>query len=590
MSDSELYPRLRSAVRIDPREPVHSVALGDTDLQFKGVPNALLKDVVARFTGRHSLESICAVYPANVAPVVKLIASKMQERRMLLLARRSREIWEVEGPQGAQSTWAYMSDRVPDPTEAFRRWRGEPILVRGRGRGFRQAVAGLANAGAGHLRIAAESAADRDWLAPQLALHSVRDEGFAYAWVDPAGEADPVRLLIQVLDDALPTSPTDAQARALPPHVPRIVAGTAGGWGIVLRVRPGAAAEPPLLPPPPAGADSGASDYALAVLGSMAAFQALNAVMMDPQAGQAALIPLSDRVLIRPDGGLYVSDTPDSPAPAPAEEPGGPGGSVEDGVRSPHQRERERWVELTAPFFAATSPLLSWEDEMPLPTFPLAHRAIRLLPGHARERLVTRWAASPSEVTALTLKKGVGALADALTGQRGHVVGLTMEDWSRTAYLAWAEAGAPGALLRPSDRRLSYEDSEDVRFRTLVRLLNLYLGSPPDVEISLDGRSGAPRADVKAGGFHRFALGSSPLDAAVEALGRTLSGLQLGEAPAPAPPNLPAAPLPCGLGLGQKAAFDAERLGLRPRLLDSLGGVAIAGFLVGRYAEAGGDG
>jgi hypothetical protein len=588
MSDAELFPRVRSAVRVDAREPVHSVTLGDSDLQFKGVPNALLKDVISRFNGRASLESICAVYPDNVAPVVKLIASQMQERRMLLSSRRSKDSWDVEASPGAQSTWAYISDRVPDPTDAFRRWRGEPILVCGRGRSFRQAVAGLISAGAGQLRIGAEEPADRQELEARLALQAASDRGFRYDWVASAPEADAAMPFLRIVDGDLFDDAGDWAEAARSHRGPRILAGVSEGWGIVLRVPAAGEAARPLLPTPVVGRTVPVSDYALAVLGSMAAFQALNVVMMDRQAEQHALVPLSDKVLIRPDGGLYVSDPADPPAPVP--EPGSAAQTVQDGVRSPHQRERERWIGSTSPFFAPTAPLLSWQDEMPLPAFPLAHRALSVLPGHGtRERVVIAWALWPSEITALALQRGLEALADELTGAGGHTVGLQLDDWSTSAFLSWAEARAPAELLGSSPWRLHYEDSDDVRFRTLVRLINLYLGAPPTIEISLDGRSGAPRADVRAGEFHRFALGSSALQAAVEALGRTLSGVQLGEAPGLAPRN-PAGPiLACPLGLAEEAALDPGRLGLAPRLLNSLGDVPIAGFVVGRYARADGD-
>lgn len=586
MPEVELYPRLRAAVRVDANASVGSVALGDRDLQFRGVPNALLVDVLSRFNGRDTLANICAVYPKNVDPVVRLIASKMEERGMLLLSRDSRDRWDTRVPPAAQSTWTFLADRLADPAEAFRRWRREPIIVSGHGRGFGHAVIGLINTGAGSLRIGAEASADREELDLKLARHAQKDEEFSYVWTDVRSETGETALLLHIVDEDPFAHAGEWAVRALSHRGPRILAGVTAGWGVVLRLAAGGAVEPPFLPPAPSGSEVGVSDYATAVIGSMAAFQALNAVMTDEQAQTSAL--LSEKVFVRPDGGLYVSAR--APAPALAPDVESAAGTVEDGPRSPHQRERERWIDATRPFFAAPAPLLAWEDEMALPTFPLAHRALSILPDHGdRARLLTRWAVLPSEVTALTLGTGVSALADTLTGEHGHAVGLSTEEWSKAAFLAWAESRAPGELIGSSERRLEYRDSDDVRFRTLVRLINLYCDAPPEIAISLDRASGAPRADVTAGAFRRHALGASVVDAAVEALGRALSGMQLGEPPRLFVERTPEPVLACRLAVSEKSVFDPERRKLAPLLLDRLGGVPVAGFVLGRYVPVGGD-
>lgn len=576
MSEGHLFPRLRAGVHVDAARPPFRVTLGDADLRFKGIPDALVAEIVARFDGSRSLDDLCADY-AKAAPVVTLIAAEMRKRRMLLLAASGRAVWEADPALLATSSRTYIADRVPDPAAAAARWRCDPIIVSGHGRSFVLAVAGIVSAGAGVLAIGADRAADRAELERRLAAAAEAGERCHHRWIEPGDVADPATLVVRVIDGDVFEEEGDWAGAARGHTGPRILAGVMRGAGVVARMHAGESATKPLLP---ADTPGPVSDYARAVIGSLAAFQALNATIADDETERRALLPLADIVLVRADGGLYAADAGgprhdiDAAPPAPG-----------DLVRSPFQLEREQWVALARPFLAAPSPLLAWADDVPLPTFPLSHRGMRVLPGHdMREHLISSWAVSPSEITARTIRAGMEALAERLTGKSDHAAGRSRAEWTTKAYLAWAERRAPPRVDTPSPRQLRYDDDTDIGFRTLVRLIDLYLGAPPVVTITTDPQSGAPRADVSAGNFHRFALGSSVLHAATEALGRTLSAFQLRQPPATRQTAVLA--LPCHLGLREEVPFRPEQLGLVPHLLDRLGGVPTGEILLGRFQSA----
>jgi hypothetical protein len=577
MIDGELFPRLRAGVHVDSAQPPFRVTLGDADLRFKGVPNALAADIVARFDGSRSLGHISADY-GKAAPVVALIAGEMCKRRMLLLARSSRATWEADPTLRATSSADYIADRVPDPAPAAARWRDNPIVVTGHGRSFVLALSGLVGAGAGELAIGADRAVDRAEIENRLTAAAEANEQCRHRWIEPGEAVDPAALVIRVVDGDVFDEEGD-WATAMRSHAgPGIWAGVVRGAGVVAHVRAGEAPLKPLLPPTPADAPGLVTDYARAVIGSLAAFQALNATIADDETERYGLLPLSDMVVVRADGGIYAAD-----ASAPRGDVETP--ALRDGVRSPFQIEREQWTAHARPFFAAPVPLLAWADDVPLPTFPLPHRGLRILPGHgAPDEIVTPWAVSPSEITARTIRAGLEALADRLTGEGGHAAARSREEWTVRAYLAWAEPLAPSMPDTPPARHLTYDDAADVGFRTLVRLIGLYLGEPPVIAITIDPRSGAPRADVSLGGFHRFALGSSVLHAATEVLGRALSAYQLRQ-----PPSLSSATgptLPCDLDLDEEVPFAPERLGLVPRMLDRIAGLPTEGIMLGRFRSA----
>lgn len=545
MIEGYLFPRLRAGVHVDATPPCR-VMLGDTDLRFKGVPDALVRNIIARFDGRLSLDALRADY-GRAAPVVALIATEMRKRRMLLLAEASRDTWETASELIATPSRAFIEDQAADPATAAARWRSDPILVSGQGRSFVMAVSALADAGAGELMIDSEDADERAQIEHLLAGAQCR-----HRFVDPAHAHD-TRLHVRIIDGDVFE---DAAARDA--GGPRILAGIAQGSGVVARARAG---EVPVRPLLPVGSAEAVSGHARTVIGNLAAFQALDAII-------AGEVPLADLLVVRADGGLYAAD------PGPGTAP-----SLDDRIRSPFQSEREQWVAIARPFLAAPAPLLEWADEVALPSFPIAHRGLRVLPEGA---LVTAWAASPSEVTTRTIRAALEALADRLTGSVGHAVGRSQEEWAERAYIAWAERQAPVAADPPASRRLRYDDDDDIAFRTLVRLTRLYLGEQPEIAIGIDPGSGLPRADVAAGGFRRFALGRSVLHAAIEALGRTLSAFQLDK-----PPTLPASPnpaiLPCELDLRQEVAPRPEQCGLVPEMLDELGGLPVDGFVLGRF-------
>jgi hypothetical protein len=577
MIDGELFPRLRAGVHVDTAQPPFRVTLGDADLWFKGVPDPLVASIVARFDGARSLDHISADY-GKAAPVVALIAAEMRKRRMLLLARSSRTGWEPDLMLRATSSVDYIADRVADPAPAAARWRDNPIVVTGHGRSFVLALSGLVDAGAGDLAIGADRAADRMEIENRLTAAAHAGAQCRHRWIEPDEVIDPETLVVRVVDGDVFDEGGD-WATATRSHAgPGIWAGVVRGAGVVARVRAGKAPSKPLLPPTPADAPGLVTDYARAVIGSLAAFQALNATIADDETERYGLLPLSDIVVVRADGGMYAADAgaPRGDVQAPA-----PGVSV----RSPFQIEREQWTALARPFLAAPAPLLAWADDLPLPTFPLPHRGLHILPGHGSpDQIVTPWAVSPSEITARTIRVGLEALADRLTGESGHTAAQSKEEWTVRAYLAWAEPLAPSIPDTAPARRLTYDDSADVGFRTLVRLIGLYLDEPPVIAIAVDPRSGAPRADVSVGSFHRFALGSSVLHATVEALGRTLSAYQLRQ-----PPSLSSATgivLPCDLDLDTEVQFEPERLGLAPKMLDRIAGLPTEGIMLGRFRSA----
>ena len=587
MLDGRLYPRLRAAVHVDERQPHYRVTLGDDDLQFKGVPNALLKDVLARFSGREPLDAIRACYPEAIAPVVTLVASELQARRMLMLARSSQVAWDVEDSPFDGSIWNYVLDRVPDPVEAYRRWRTAPIIVSGHGRSFNQAVSGLLAAGAGHLRLGLDRPEDRREIENMLSDRTENEGRFRCEWIEVDDARHPDRPFVRVVDGDPFLQKGAWAARAGTFTGARVVAGVVGGAGLVMALP--ARGEPMATPTGKyPQSDEAMSVYAYAVLGNLAAFQALNVIIADDGPERIEPLPLPTKIVVRPDGGLFVLDSADRPKSARVA--AGMAELASDQARSPHQRDRELWLEISRPFFAQTAPVLMWEDEAPLPSFPLAHRALRIHPGHpALENTVASWAVWPSEITALTIRKALETIADRQGGASGHAVALDENGWAARAYLARAEAYAVPILPRSSPRMLRYDDSGDVRFRTLVRLTKLYFDEPAAIGISMDVRSGAPRADVHVAGFHRFALGGSPLQAAIEALGRTLSGFQLGEPPilARTAPAIPVAA--CHLGLTDEVAFRPERLGLVPQMLDRLADRPVEGFFVGRFKSTHGD-
>lgn len=574
MIDGELFPRLRAGVHVNATQPPFRVTLGDAELRFKGVPDTLVASIVARFDGARALDHISADY-GKAAPVVTLIAAEMRKRRMLLLARSSRATWEADPMLRATSSADYIADRVPDPAPAAARWRDNPIVVTGHGRSFVLALSGLVGAGAGELLIGADRAVDRAEIENRLTAAAEANEQCRHRWIDPGEVVDPETLVVRVLDGDVFDEGGD-WATAMRSHGgPGIWAGVVRGAGVVVRVRAGEAPVKPLLPPTPADAPGLVTDYACAVIGSLAAFQALNATIADDETERYGLLPLSDIVVVRADGGMYAADA------------GVPRGDVEpqtpdESIRSPFQIEREQWTALARPFLAAPAPLIAWADDVSLPTFPLPHRGLRILPGHGSpDQIVTPWAVSPSEITARTIRAGLEALADRLTGQSGHAAAQSREEWTVRAYLAWAEPLAPSLPDTPPARHLIYDDAADVGFRTLVRLIGLYLGEPPIIAIAIDPRSGAPRADVSAAGFHRFALGSSVLNAATEALGRALSAYQLRQ-----PPSLWSATgttLRCDLDLDKEVQFEPERLRLVPKMLDRIAGLPTEGILLGRF-------
>ncbi|MDV3456056.1 hypothetical protein RZN05_03610 [Sphingomonas sp. HF-S4] len=545
MIEGHLFPRVRAGVHVDAVPPCR-VMLGDTDLRFKGVPDALVRNIIARFDGRLSLDELRADY-GRAAPVVALIATEMRKRRMLLLAEASRDTWETASELIATPSRAYIEDRAADPATAAARWRSDPILVSGQGPSFVMAVSALADAGAGELMIGANDADERAEIEHLLAGTHCR-----HRFVD-AAKRSAATLHVRVIDGDVYE---DAVARDA--GGPRILAGIVRGAGVVARARAG---EVPVRPLLPVGSAEAVSGYARTVIGNLAAFQALDAII-------AGEVPLAGVMVVRADGGLYAAD------PGPGAAP-----SLDDRIRSPFQSEREQWVAIARPFLAAPAPLLGWADEAALPSFPIAHRGLRILPEGA---LVTAWAASPSEVTTRAIRAALEALADRLTGSAGHAAGRSQEEWAERAYIAWAERQAPVAADPPASRRLRYDDDDDIAFRTLVRLTSLYLGEQPAIAIGIDPGSGLPRADVAAGGFRRFALGRSALHAAIEALGRILSALQLDQ-PSTLPASSSLAILPCDLDLRQEVALRPEQCGLVPEMLDELGGLPVDGFVLGRF-------
>lgn len=578
MLDGALYPRLRAAVRLDDRPAAPALTLGDTDVEFKGVPRALLADVIGRFSGRETLDAICARYPERATGVVRLIAAELLKRRMLLLSQSGRDGWPAD-PAGP--TWHYILDRVPNPVDAFARWCTEPVIVTGSGRSFAMAVTGLLDAGIGHLAIGPDDDASRQTVADRLTARANRDSGFVWRWLAPTDPIDPQAMIVRAVDeDPLVGDGWPARTRR---HTGRsVIAGTTRQGGMVTRTpedwQARAAAPGEAVPMSP---------YAFAVLGSMAAFQTLNATIAD-DAQTEGLLPLAGTTLIRPDGSFIGADAP-APAALDRSDAGDARRSGAATSRSPHRRERERWIAWAQPFFMAPTPLLAWADEASLSVFPLAHRALDVLPDEGGHRLAV-WAASPSEVTARTIRRGLETVADRIEGATGHAVAADMAEWSTRAYLAWAEAHAPSELLQPATWTLGYDDVDDVDFRTLARLVALYLGDAPSVGISLDGRSGAVRADVEAGGCRRFALGTSALSAAVEALGRALSAWQLGEPKQRARSVQPVAIVPCQLGLTEEVVFHPDRVALVAHRLDRLGDLPLRDFVVGRYRRIDGDG
>ncbi|WP_140872888.1 hypothetical protein [Sphingomonas oligophenolica] len=409
MLDGALYPRLRAAVRLDDRPAAPALTLGDTDVEFRGVPRALLADVIGRFSGRETLDAICARYPERATSVVRLIAAELLTRRMLLLAQSGRDSWPAD-PAG--TTWRYILDRVPNPVEAFGRWRTEPVVVTGRGRSFAMAVAGMLDAGVGSLAIGPDDDASRLNLADRLTAQADCDSGFAWRWIAPTDPIDPQAVMVRAVDD----DPIAGDGWAAPVcrHAGRsVIAGTTRRGGMVTRAPEDWQARDAT------GDTAPMSPYAFAVLGSMAAFQALNATIAD-DAQPAGLLPLSGATLIRPDGSFVGADASPMLVLAPSED-GDARRSGSAPARSPRQRERERWIAWSQPFFMAHTPLLAWADEASLSVFPLAHRALDVLPDEGGPRLAV-WAASPSEVTVRAIRRGLEAAADQVEGTTCHAV------------------------------------------------------------------------------------------------------------------------------------------------------------------------
>ena len=585
MLDGRLHPRTRSALRFDDRPSVAAVVMGDIDLQFRGVPRALLADIVAQFTGRDTLDAICARYPEPATRIVRLVASEMRTRGMLLMSTNGRDAWpgEDELPLGG-TTWRYVLDRVADPVEAWRRWRTDLVIVTGRGMSFATMFVGLLDAGIGRLGIGPDVLTDRADLIDRLAEQAGFDGAFAWHWWEPGAPIDPAAVLVRVTDDdALARDGWAERIRSHPGR--RVIAGVTGPGGVVVRMTKGGSARVSMDDPATCGTTM--SRYALTVLGNMAAFQTLNVVVAGEQAAGEALLPLGETMRINPDGGFAAVD-PVTAITGNDHADRHPAGA--EIAVSPHQREREHWIAMSRPFFDGSEPLLAWDDDAPLPVFPLPHRALLIVPGDEenRERVVT-WAVSPSEVTARTLRRGLESLADRLEETAGHAVGVDNDAWRARAYVAWAEAHAPTRIVETPSWQLLYEDVGDIEFRTLVRLIGLYLGDIPHVGISLDAQSGMARADAAAGAFRRFALGTSPLGAAVEALGRVLSAFQLGEAPGADPHMPPGQAVACHLALAERGSVQPERFGLVAHMLDRLGGIPVRDFLVGRFRPGDGD-
>ena len=573
MLDGGLHPRVRAALRLDTRAGGAAVTMGDTDLQFRGVPRALLADVVGRFTGHHTLDAVCGHYPGPVTRVIQLVATEMQVHGMLLLSREHCDEWPNEDAlaRGA-ATWRYVLDRVADPLAAWRRWRSDPVAVYGGGVSFAAAVGGLLDTGVGRLWIGPDTTADRDAVAGQFAEHAGCDGDFEWRWLDADDAVDPAALIVRVGDRPLADGSEDGRTHT----GRRVIAGTTGRGGTVWRLAvsdgmpslSGPADRPPL------------SHYALSVLGNMAAFQSLNTVLAEESTAGGALLPFGATVHIHPDGRFEAAAT----APPKPIVGGAFVRAASAGPASPQQRYRERWIRVTRPFMAGTSPLLAWDDETPLPVFPLPHRALMIVSGEGDRPVRTvMWAVSPSDVTARALRHGLEALADYLEGVGGHAAATDEEEWRTRAYLAWAQAQAPVRLARWPTWRLDYDDTDDVEFRTLVRLVGLYLGESPRVGISLDPRSGLARADAAAGGHERFALATSPLAAAICALGALLSAYQLGAPPLADPAPATDAAAVCHLALTETVSVRPERLGLVPHMLGALNDVPLQDLLIGRF-------
>lgn len=573
--NTNLHPRTRAAVRLDDRAEVSAVSMGDVDLQFRGVPPTLLASIVAHFTGRETLGSICRRYPEPVAGVIQLVATEMRARNMLLLSPEGREAWPEEDalPRGA-ATWRYILDRIPDPAAAWRRWRCNPVIVSGQGLSFATAVAGMLDAGIGQIWIDPSGIKDQARIAAQLAEHSDRDADFVWRYLDP-DEVIGSTVMVHVVDGSL-AAEGDKHFR---PHASgRIIAGKVGSGGLVVSRASGDAST---FVPDDAGKVF-MSRYALEVLGNMAAFQALNLILAGDDAAAGALLPFGSAMRVHPDGQFEAvgptraASTNDGKQAAQA---------TPASTASPQQRERERWSKFAAPFMAEPSPLLAWDNDTPLSVFPLPHRAMTIKPadGDRPVRIVT-WAVSPIDVTSHAIRRGIEQLADFLQGARGHAAAADEEEWCSRAYIAWAQSKASVRLTHPPERQLRYDDVVDVEFRTLVRLAGLYLGETPRVYISTDLRSGLARADVVAGKFERFALGASPLKAAVTALGAMLSAHQLGDSSVSN--NSPPAEdvTACHLAVTETVSIHPERLGLVPRMLDALNNVRLGNLLIGRFS------
>lgn len=573
MLDGNLRPRVRAALRVDPRAGGGAVTMGDSDLQFRGVPMALLKDLVARFDGHQTLTSICHHYPEPVTRVVHLVAKEMQARGMLLLSREHTAEWPHENalPRGA-ATWRYVRDRVADPLAAWQRWRRDPIAVYGHGVSFAAAVGGLLDAGVGRLWVDPGSTVDREAVAALLTKHARCDDDFQWRWLDARNDAEPISLIVHVADEPLSDLPdlfTESVGR-------RVLAVTTAQGGTVWCLAAGS-----LTPSSPTPiSDHTLTRFGLSVLGSMAAFQALNMILVGEAFGEQTLLPLSSATSILPDGRFEVV-TSNIPKPVTA---GVFVRAASVGSVLPQQRERERWASALQPLMGGTSPLLVWDDTTPLSVFPLAHRAMTITSREGDKPIRSiMWAVLPKDVTARTLRHGIETLADRLHGGIGHAAAFDDEEWRTRAYLAWAQARAPTRLLEWPAWLLEYDATQDVEFRTLVRLVRLYLGEEPRVGLSLDPASGLPRADAAAGNFERFALGTSPLAAAIEALGALLSAYQIDASPLLATVPLVGTAMPCHLTLTETVQVYPERVGLVPRMLDTLNDITLHDLLIGRF-------
>jgi hypothetical protein len=534
----------------------------------------LIGKIVQLMDAGHTVDEIRHGLPEKLRDVFEHVLSALLSHGMLL--EGAAEDARAAVPPYALQFYRYLEDNLSstDCARRFALWRGQTVLVAGRGYSLKAALNVLVESAVGSVCVASPAGLgqERAELNDVLLRHG-RVEGRDYRWLPKHGNLPwpSCDLLLYVADDFDAALAQRCAFHSQATEAACLLAGCRGGHAFVLPPGPMSPdaldANLHLLPAAPAAEEGGAhSPASLSLMGCVAAHSALRHHFEIRREALARHIVTVSPWLEVVEHALVLSvAAPEAPA-------------IPVSIQLPPDRPLSAYELLrlaAAPWFDPLLGRFKTDVGKTLRQIPLFHEAISVrFPAATASapalRLAIGWGLNAEEAGRRALADAFRICAEAELPGASLDVGFEFDEWHAAAL---ASAIVRSAAFGTQAQTVGFDPAalSGARARLLIKLLRLYQPQPLRIRMHFLPRLPAFYAECFGGGVLLASTHGAKASAVIEdAIGQACSRWQI-EGSGVAYPPLAALPIRVEQDLADPDAWLADLPIIEPALIDALG-------------------